>query len=58
MYVCVCRAITETKVRKAIKGGCCNKAGLREKLGVGTVCGKCVPMARQMLEETELKGAK
>ncbi len=51
MYVCVCKAVTESQLSKAIKGGCCNKAGLRKKLGVGTVCGKCVPVTKQILEE-------
>jgi bacterioferritin-associated ferredoxin len=51
MYVCVCKAVTEGQVAEAIKRGCCNKAGLQKKLGVGTVCGKCVPMAKQMLKE-------
>ena len=51
MYVCLCKGVTESQVNKAIKGGCCNKAGLRKKLGVGSVCGKCVPMAKEMLEE-------
>jgi bacterioferritin-associated ferredoxin len=49
MYVCVCKAVTEGQVNKAIKGGCC-KADLRKTLGVGTVCGKCVPMAKQLLK--------
>jgi bacterioferritin-associated ferredoxin len=51
MYICVCKSITENQVNKAIEGGCCNKTGLRKKLGIGTVCGKCVPMAKQMLKE-------
>lgn len=51
MYVCVCKAVTESQVRQAIKEGCCNRARLRRELGVGTVCGKCTPMVKRMLSE-------
>lgn len=49
MYVCLCKVITESQVEKAVKGGCCNEARLRAKLGVGAVCGKCIPMAKEIL---------
>jgi hypothetical protein len=36
MYICVCKAITESQIEEAVEQGCLNK------LGIGSVCGKCL----------------
>jgi len=46
MYVCVCNAITERHIGEAIDEGACSLRELREQLGVGAECGRCLPHAR------------
>lgn len=52
MYVCICQAVTEKQVRRAVERGVRDYAGLRDNLGVGAVCGRCKDCACQTLEET------
>lgn len=49
MYVCVCRAITEEQVRQAVAGGADSLAKLRETLGLGVDCAKCLEYAKRFL---------
>ncbi len=49
MYVCVCRAITEEQIRRAVAGGADTLAKLRETLGLGVDCGKCLEYAKRLL---------
>lgn len=52
MYVCVCRAVSERRIRQAAAEGCTALSELQARLGVGTVCGKCVPAARSVLTQS------
>lgn len=56
MYICVCKAVTDSRIRTAVKGGACSLRELTRDLGVGTGCGKCVPTAQQVLAEELMKG--
>lgn len=49
MYVCVCKAVTDSRIREAVQGGACTLRDLRNELGVGSGCGKCVPQAYEVL---------
>jgi bacterioferritin-associated ferredoxin len=51
MYVCICRAVRERQIREAAQGGAVSLHDLMRDLGLGTGCGKCVPTARNVLEE-------
>lgn len=51
MYVCVCKAVTDGQVREAVSQGCCSLRELRIELGVGAQCGRCLPLAREVLDE-------
>ncbi|WP_029922343.1 (2Fe-2S)-binding protein [Nevskia soli] len=51
MYVCVCRAVSDSKIRSAVEQGACTMRALKDRLGVGSVCGRCVPEARQLINE-------
>lgn len=51
MYVCLCQAVKEADVRRAIAGGIGNIEQLGERLGVGTGCGCCREYAQALLEE-------
>jgi bacterioferritin-associated ferredoxin len=51
MYVCVCRAVSDSKIRNAVEQGACTVRALKDQLGVGSVCGRCVPEARHLIEQ-------
>lgn len=42
MYVCICKAVTDKHIHRAVAGGKVSSVGdLRRELGVCTGCGKC-----------------
>lgn len=45
MYICICKAVKESDLDKAIKDGITTYAEARKNLGIGTCCGKCKPEA-------------
>ena len=49
MYVCICNGITERDVHQAIDGGASSVRDLNRALQVGSCCGKCVCLARDIL---------
>ena len=49
MYVCVCRAVTDTQIKCAIDQGLNSRRDLFKCLGVGGDCGKCSPHVRELL---------
>jgi bacterioferritin-associated ferredoxin len=49
MIVCVCNNISDREIRQAADLGLHSVAELREELGLGTCCGKCVSCARNVL---------
>jgi bacterioferritin-associated ferredoxin len=51
MYVCICRAVTDKAIKREIAAGACNVRALKDRLGLGSVCGRCVPDARSMIEQ-------
>lgn len=52
MYVCICNAVTEAEVQKAIDEGAETLNDLREKLLVTVNCGSCLPTVQQYLERS------
>lgn len=52
MYVCICKAVSEGRIRRAVAGGVTTLRELREGTGLGTNCGKCVPQAYALLRDT------
>jgi bacterioferritin-associated ferredoxin len=52
MYICICNAITERDVRECARRGCGSLDQLSMELGVGSGCGKCRPVAKEILDET------
>lgn len=53
MYVCLCKAITDTQIRQAAENGCESMRDLNKELGVATQCGKCGKDARQILKDVK-----
>jgi len=51
MYVCICKAVTERRIARAVGEGVTTLKELREATGLGTNCGKCVPQAYQQLRD-------
>ena len=51
MYICICNAITEREVRECARRGCCSVDELSVELGFGTGCGRCRPVAKEILDE-------
>lgn len=53
MYICVCYGVTDKQVKQAVvEDGVGNMRELRQKLGLGGQCGKCVQMAQQVIDST------
>jgi bacterioferritin-associated ferredoxin len=51
MYICVCKAVTDTQLRTAIDNGVCTRRQLVHCFGVGKDCGKCNKDVKQLLKE-------
>ena len=49
MYVCVCRAVTDSQIREAMGEGACSMRELRQRLGVASECGRCSQCALSIL---------
>jgi len=50
MYVCICEAITETKLQECIHENSCTKVShVKKACHAGTQCGKCIPWIKKML---------
>lgn len=51
MIVCICKAVSDKRIRRAASEGVVSLRELSRELGVGTCCGKCVPQAREVLSQ-------
>ena len=51
MYVCVCNAITDSEIRRAVSDGVTSLWGLQSELGVATGCGSCTLQAMDVLRD-------
>lgn len=51
MYVCVCKAVTDSQVAQAIDQGACTRRQLMQCTGAGGVCGKCSQSIKSLLDE-------
>jgi bacterioferritin-associated ferredoxin len=50
MYVCLCHAVTDRRIRQAVhEEGACGLRQVQLCLRVGTQCGKCIPAAREIV---------
>ena len=51
MYVCVCHAVNDSAIRKAVKAGVSSFRDLSTRTGCGTQCGSCVKLAREVMDQ-------
>ena len=50
MYVCLCKAVTDTQILDAVDQGTRQVAQLEESCGLGTGCGRCRENAQQIID--------
>jgi bacterioferritin-associated ferredoxin len=50
MYICLCNRLTDRQILSQSQGSTCSVEAVYQSLGVKLKCGKCLPMAREMLE--------
>ncbi len=55
MYVCVCNAVTEKQIQKAMDDGVRTLRELRQLLGVTAECGRCARSARDCLRARDAR---
>lgn len=58
MYVCVCNAVTEREVYKAINAGATTVKALNRQFGIGSQCGQCVSCAKECLAKKREQSTK
>jgi len=51
MYICVCHAVTEKDIKKAVGNGASSISRLSELTMLGTQCGCCTDHANQVLNQ-------
>ena len=49
MYVCICNAVTDHAIRRAVRAGTVSFEQLRFELGVSRSCGRCEGHARNVM---------
>ncbi|MBR1376155.1 MAG: (2Fe-2S)-binding protein [Cardiobacteriaceae bacterium] len=56
MYICICRAISEKKVKESVKEGKKSIKELCNSLGAGNECGKCLPVLAEIVQKEKKVG--
>jgi len=51
MYVCICNAVTDKAIKKAVKRGCDSYDKVCQKLNVASCCGRCQGHAREVIND-------
>jgi len=51
MYVCLCKAVTDSEIVEAVDQGASHLSHLEEHLSVGTGCGCCRETAQQLIDQ-------
>ena len=57
MYVCLCNGLTDSDIRRASDQGHRTVASAYCSLGAEVCCGRCVPMARELIVKQAQLGA-
>ncbi len=51
MYICICKAVTDSQLESAINQGKCTRRQLFDCFGVGGDCGKCNKDIRELVKQ-------
>ncbi len=57
MYVCICNALSESRIRESTSAGAASVEEVYDLLGVRPQCGKCIPLIRDMVRQTSARAA-
>ncbi len=57
MYVCLCRGITDSQIRRAVAAGVDRFSDLRRELDLASQCGKCGSLAREVFHQARAASA-
>jgi bacterioferritin-associated ferredoxin len=55
MIVCLCRAVSDTQIKRVIAEGADTVREVARRCGAGTGCGACVPMVADMIDDAEAR---
>ena len=51
MYICICKAVNESSIRRLVSEGVSGFRDLSDRTGCGTQCGCCVNLAREVMDK-------
>lgn len=51
MYICLCKGVTDHKIRQTVEDGARSWREVRELTGCGTQCGKCACSAKAITQQ-------
>lgn len=51
MYICICHAVTDRQIRRAVDQGACSLGDVQARLPVAGCCGRCEDSAREVIRE-------
>jgi len=51
MYICICNAVTDRDIMKAVDKGASSLQDLSDELKVATCCGRCADCANNLLQQ-------
>lgn len=54
MYICVCKAVTDSQIQTAIDNGMDTRKALHQCLGIGAECGKCNRHVRELVNKNSV----
>ncbi|HSG60804.1 MAG TPA: (2Fe-2S)-binding protein [Pseudomonadales bacterium] len=57
MFVCICNAVTDGKIRAAVDAGAASVRDLNREFSLGNCCGKCIPTTRQIIKDRQAERA-
>lgn len=55
MQVCHCHGVNDKQIKAAVEAGAETLRDLHRELKIGKTCGRCLPQARRVLEQTLLQ---
>ncbi len=55
MIVCLCRAVSDAKLKEVIAEGASTVREVAMRCGAGTSCGACVPMVKDMIDDARAR---
>ncbi len=50
MYICLCHAVTDSRIKEAMNNGASSVQDLKDELNVATCCGRCLNEVNDIVE--------